>query len=303
MCDGNSAEASSESASLPGPPKPTELRLRYREFQRCMTAARVLMKVGSVGLSNLPHSLPEPERREVAKSFQAHLEEIETEGLPWVEAADGRWIARPFVKESSPLGIANDVAVLQQISESEKEDSSLQRLPFEQALIVSFAQFDAFLGDLVRLVCNRRPSLLSSDKQLAWSDVITAGSYEAVLDVLRERLADEVSRGDLRSKLSTLEKRLNISTDFARLNWSNFQIAEQIRHAFVHTGGKLTEQHLSRCSLPDAVPGQTVALDHAFSVGLTRAFGELVFEIMLQAEQKHWDLEHDEFGEPKWFGP
>ncbi|MFH5804106.1 hypothetical protein ACG2DA_08635 [Alienimonas sp. DA493] len=266
-------------------------------FQESMAAARILTKIGSIGLRDLPGSLPETEREEVAIAWSEHYREIKTNGLPWIEIKEGHWVARPTVEEKSELGIANDVWFIMERLKQAGEDHSLLRMPFEQCLIVCFAQFDALLGDLVRAVAEQQPNILALARTTSWNDIVRAGSYDNVLTHFAEELADEFSRGDIRSKLDNFKKRFGIEITPGPNTMRNLLIAEQARNAFTHTGGKITKGQLAKCELPNGQPGQQIYLDHQFCVGLTRALADLALNMVVRLEQKFWKLTHDSYGE------
>lgn len=254
---------------------------RMHSFVQSVVAAKLLARLGYSTLANVPASLPEPIRSDFRTKLQAHLEEVDQNGLPWRELENGSWVADPVIADD-PDGLANDIAFLMFFApEDAREHGLRQQLPLEQCLVMQFAHLDAFLQDLFKAACEKDHRILRSNKQLSFDDVVQSGNWENVIAVLIEKLLFELGCTDLEGKIKLIEKTLHLELQIPQDLLENLKLAEQARHAFVHTGGFVTPTIVARVKTDEYEPGNRLSISPDYcdqvSEGIV-AFGRSAYQ-------------------------
>ncbi|HEY0144456.1 MAG TPA: hypothetical protein VGF48_26465 [Thermoanaerobaculia bacterium] len=157
-------------------------------------------------------------------------------------------------------------------------------------LLGLFSAFDAFIGDLVSALFERKPELFKKlNGQVPISEVLEARSID---DLRREILADEVEslrRKSYVDQFDALEKLFDVTlTAFNR--WPAFVELSQRRNLYAHCNGLISDQYVAICRKydapmpPDARVGKRLPLDRAYMENATR----LIAEIALKLGQTLW---------------
>ena len=104
-------------------------------------------------------------------------------------------------------------------------------------LVMTVAHLDAFLTDSVRAVLLQKPEALASGKQIEWKTLIDLGSWEAVLDYLRDSYCFEFGVKPLDQRLTHLRERLGLDLAVDSEVTESLRYSEQLRHLVLHNGG------------------------------------------------------------------
>jgi hypothetical protein len=126
-------------------------------------------------------------------------------------------------------------------------DSSKELLP--RSLLVSLvAQYDAFLGRLLKVCFIKKPELLhTSDKQVTFEVINQFESLDALREYMLEKEIETVLRKSHLDQLQVVERLCNVpltkGLDFLP---SFIEITER-RNLFVHTDGVVSSQYMATC--------------------------------------------------------
>jgi hypothetical protein len=136
-------------------------------------------------------------------------------------------------------------------------------------LLSLVAQYDAFLGQLLRSLFAIRPELLRrSEKTLKWSDIVDLREISAVQRLVVEREVEALLHEGLTDQLGELERRLDIDTlrKFSELG-DLVEIVER-RNLIAHTGSKISIQYVRQCGRykvkPAGKPGEELIVDDEY---------------------------------------
>lgn len=125
----------------------------------------------------------------------------------------------------------------------------LSELVIGKSLIVALvAQYDVFIGQLIRLMYSAQPNLLnSSDKQVTFSQLMSYSSIEQARDEFLEKEIESVLYKSREGQLEYLSKKGNIELIKHLDIWPRFLEVTERRNLFVHADGRVNSNYLNRC--------------------------------------------------------
>ncbi len=130
-----------------------------------------------------------------------------------------------------------------------RSDIAIKILP-RNFIVSIISQYDAFIGELIRILFQINPNLLkSSEKELKVEDLFNSDSIEDLKSHIIDKEVDSILRDEHFEQLKTIEKRISnstgknfsLTTDLHVL--SEFIELTQRRNLFVHTNGMTTRQY------------------------------------------------------------
>lgn len=143
----------------------------------------------------------------------------------------------------------DDVSRVQKLfTNKEKVSTSIQII--NQSYIVSItSQFDGFISNLLRLIIEERPSVLSTkDKSIKYSDLADFETLDQAKDFFVDKEIETVLRKNHKDQLFWLKSALKLD----KLNDEKLfpKIIEvlQRRHMIVHNNSKISKQYIDACS-------------------------------------------------------
>lgn len=203
--------------------------------------------------NNLPHDTREAFERELSKLAQLTIDSLEESGG---EKVDLR-LEFPAEDDLAPLVI---LAFTYMNFGIDVEDINFDRITLSQRLIMIFAYLDAFLGDTIRTICTVEPSILKTNKNLTWETIINLGSFDAVFEKMIDEFTFNFGWKNIYEKIEFLSERIGLDISIPEEELRNLLLAENIRHAFIHNGGKITQIFLDKfpgefeASVGDQIP-------------------------------------------------
>lgn len=157
--------------------------------------------------------------------------------------------------------------------------------------------YDAFLGNLIRLIYQFRPGLLNScEKKFSFSDIAKYESIEKMKEKIIEKEVESVLRESHIEHFSWLSKKLEVNLTNDLPSFKDFIEISERRNLFVHTGGVVSEQYIDVCKKHgcniDVTVGTKLDADrnyvkHTFCV---------LFEIGIKLSQVIWRIIDDKNG-------
>jgi hypothetical protein len=118
-----------------------------------------------------------------------------------------------------------------------------------RSILVSLhSQFDAFLGNLLRLVFSIKTELLNpSKREITFADLIQLGSIEEARNNIVNKEIECLLRKSRTEQFEWMEDRFG--TSFTKFDsWPTFIETSQRRNLYVHTDGIVSGQYLTECA-------------------------------------------------------
>lgn len=113
-----------------------------------------------------------------------------------------------------------------------------------QALAMTFAHLDSFIGDSVRAICRVRPEVLRRDKKVAWATVLEFPSLDAAVEYFTESLVYEFGWKSLPDRLKDLETQFALDIETDQQDIEMLAKAEQKRHIIIHNAGFVSQRYV-----------------------------------------------------------
>ena len=183
----------------------------HSELQRAVAEACIIGRVAEAALRGFPSNVP----RDLAEPLARSLRALGEDAVAAAEAAQiGDTVAALKFDDFDPLSLDVSLMITHAFGRGapptvEDFGESVRR----QQLVTMLAALDAFLGDTIRSICRVRPGVLRCAKTITHDEVVAAGSYEALLAKLTDRIAFEAGWGPLRERL-TLPKVFGLDVSF-----------------------------------------------------------------------------------------
>lgn len=121
---------------------------------------------------------------------------------------------------------------------------------FQKNMVVSLmCIYDAFLGDLIRLIYMHKPELLNAcEKSFTFSEIAKYESIEKIKEKIIEKEVECVLRNSHAEQFSWISKKLgNIPLTNKLPSFKDFIEISERRNLFVHTGGIVSDQYIEMC--------------------------------------------------------
>lgn len=161
----------------------------------------------------------------------------------------------------------------------------------EKALFLNlFSSFDAFIGNLVTCIFNRKPELYNSlGKQVSVSEILLFDSFD---ELKQKVLTDEIEtlrRKSYIEQFADMEKLFSIKLK-AFDHWPDFVELSQRRNILMHCDGVVSEQYIKICKQEgcklsdDLASGDELSLDQDY---MENAF-DLLAEVAVKLGQTLW---------------
>ncbi|MFI2568933.1 hypothetical protein ACH473_10750 [Cellulosimicrobium funkei] len=122
-------------------------------------------------------------------------------------------------------------------------------LLYSSLLTSLVANYEAFIGDLVRFVINRQPGVLKSiGKTFTWGDVMAAGGVNQLQTMLADKVVDDLARGPMAEVPKYFREKFSV-----QIPPLNDEISEIFlrRNIWVHNRGHVSSEYLAK--LPGSI--------------------------------------------------
>lgn len=153
-----------------------------------------------------------------------------------------------------------------------------------------FATFDAFTGDLLTAVYEKKPELFKLlDRSMPISEMLTYGNVDDIKKIILASEVEAFRRKSYVEQFQALENRFGLNLrKFER--WPKFVECAQRRNLFAHCDGIVSEQYISICSdngfkLPEGtIAGNKLNIHPDYLIESCN----LIIEVILKLGQTLW---------------
>jgi hypothetical protein len=165
------------------------------------------------------------------------------------------------------------------------------RIVYSQALVMQFAQLDAFMSDSMRIICQTCPEVLKSDKTMNWTDILSCGEWDKILDWIIEKFVYDFGWQSLRKRLEILDKRIGLAIDFADEQIRQIEAAELVRNLITHNGGNINQKYIDATGQINLAVGQRFPLDADLVIKTHALMVELGIAVFTAISKKFYEDE------------
>lgn len=115
-------------------------------------------------------------------------------------------------------------------------------------IITLVAQYDAYLGDLIKAILLSRPELQrNSERSITLSELGNFSSIDDARVYLVSKEIESLLRNSHSDQFEWMEKKFNVPLRKGLDSWPRFIELTERRNLFVHCNGKISEQYLAVC--------------------------------------------------------
>lgn len=176
--------------------------------------------------------------------------------------------------ESQDAADPEDQAKLLELHDKLSEFSHLDQrsVIYESLFTQIFSKFDAFTGDLIKVINRKNPDLfISASRNITIQDV---KKFHSIEEILENELLQEIEnfrRKSYADQFSGFEQKFNITlTEFDE--WPIFIEASQRRNLIIHNNGVVNQQYIQNCKAAYKDKSKSAHLDkidksHKLSIG------------------------------------
>jgi hypothetical protein len=241
---------------------------KYNDFIISLNQVDVITNLSSSLLENFPENLPgnisKPYNEALAQVVQqiADLESKNSKFPLKIEFGESMENLRPFI-----------ALVLTHVQANPEGNIDFQKAITAQHLIMICAHLDAFMSDSMKVICYSQPRVMSSPKNMAWENILKAENWDALIDKMIDDFVSEFVKPSVISRVEFLKTKLGLKIQIDEKELKLLEEAENIRHAFVHNGGRVDTKFAKNIGRQDLVIGSEIQveknyLDMVFSVSV-----------------------------------
>lgn len=160
-----------------------------------------------------------------------------------------------------------------------------------RTFLVSFVSvYDAYLGNLIRVLMRLQPGLLDgSEKQFTFKQIATYASIDEARAALIEDEVESVLRESHYEQFKWIERKCGVKLREGLASWPAFIELTERRNLFVHTRGVVSNQYLQVCrqhgvDTANIKVSETLEADRKYLV----ASYQYLFEVGIKLSQVLW---------------
>lgn len=172
------------------------------------------------------------------------------------------------------------------------EKSILAYRLVQRSFVISLiSQFDAFLGELIRVLFLIQPeSLNASEKNITFSQLQNFESIEAAKEYIIEKEIEGVLRKSHTEQFDWLENKFGLKLREGLSIWPTFIEITERRNLFVHNRGIITNQYLSVCNKHNIDLQKDIQIGDQLQVTAEyfRSVYECIFEVGVKLAHVLW---------------
>ncbi|HWS17148.1 MAG TPA: hypothetical protein VN223_04000 [Candidatus Elarobacter sp.] len=135
-----------------------------------------------------------------------------------------------------------------------------QILARHQAVAMVYAHVDAFFGDTLRIICQVKPEVLRSGKQLTWETALKFQSIEDLRDMLSEQFINEFGWKALPDRLEFFQTKFGVDLELPVTQLQMLSLFEQRRHLIIHNGGVVSARYIANTGDKHVKIGQQISI-------------------------------------------
>jgi hypothetical protein len=140
--------------------------------------------------------------------------------------------------------------------------------------------------DILELIFKIEPRQLKCEKPITWKEALDCGDWSSMIQKLTDQYLYDFDQKNFLAKLRFIEKNVGIVLDVPESVLENVAFAEQARHLFVHTGGKVTSTFVQRTNRTDFAMGDRVTATVEFCWHLSESLLQIVEQIAAKVVDK-----------------
>lgn len=172
------------------------------------------------------------------------------------------------------------------------EHYALSRTLLPRSLLISLlAQYDAYLGRLLRTIFVRKPEMLNgSDKKISFETLSQFASLDAAREHILEKEVEAILRSSHSDQFKWMEKSFDLTLTKDLHSWPIFVELTERRNLFVHTDGVVSSQYIAVCRLHKCQLDESVKEGERLHIPppYFKASNECIYEIGVKLGHVLW---------------
>lgn len=169
-------------------------------------------------------------------------------------------------------------------AQATRRANALSNMP-EMVLLGAVSQFDSFLGQLLRILLDRRPDIVSSSqKTFAAHEVLKYTDMSAFKDAVIEKTIEDFLRKSHEKQFIWLEEQFGLKLRNDLHSWARFIETFERRNLFAHSNGVVSQSYLIKCAEAglDPLPklGETLSASPKYLQRSLQVFAEIGIKLI-----------------------
>lgn len=261
----------------------------YASYLTSVGQTRILSLAAADVLKDFPASLPSELARPLEADF-AKLHELEEKILSAMRKREP--ISLSIDAESAFLSpMLKILSAHVMLHPQAPLELDFQKLLLSQELVMVFAHLDAFMDDSLCTICQMRPEVLRSDKNIVVKKLFALGGWEGFLNYLTKKYVFEFSRKSITSRVNSVRE---LGLALAELESSDIELleeAEKDRHDVVHNGGRVNQDYIARTQRTDLMIGEPLPLTREYLDSMSSVAERLARNLFVEVSREFFHEE------------
>jgi len=268
---------------------------KYNDFVVTLHQTSVITHLSLVTLKDFPHNLPE----KISIPYNGILDYL-SEQIAMAEKGIDKFSLKINFEEPVAEIKPFIILVLMHVQANKNQPIDFQKAITAQHLIMIFAHLDAFMADSMRVMCQTQPRIMASQKKYNWENIIEAGNWNTLINNLIDEFVSDFGQPNTVSRIERLKTQfgLEIRADQNEINL--LDEAENLRHSFVHNGGRVDSTLIKRLGNNNLVIGAEIQLSKDYLDAVFRAAVNLGASIFENVAKKFLKIDLEKNPLPIW---
>lgn len=267
---------------------------KYNDFVNSLNQIDVITSLTSSLLDDFPENLPESISAPYNEALSQVFEQLASLG------SDGKQPLRIEFGESMEQLRPFIALVLTHLNSNPESKIDFRKAITAQHLIMIFAHLDAFMSDSMRIICHIQPRVMASQKNITWENVLKAGNWDSLTERLTDEYVSEFVRPNVASRVEFLKSKLGLKIESSEKELKLLDEAENIRHSFVHNGGRVDEKFAKIIGRKDIIIGSEIQIEKDYLDSVFHAAVNLSASIFQQVNEKFLKNDFEKNPLPIW---
>lgn len=268
---------------------------KYNDFVNSLNQIDVISNLTSTLLINFPENLPDS----ISQPYNQALSQI----MQQIASVEKEHSIRPLVIEfdESMEHLRPFIAlVLAHLNTSPETNIDFQKAITAQHLIMIFAHLDAFMSDSMRIICYAQPRVMISQKSVTWENILKAGNWEALTEKMIDEFVSEFVKPNVASRVEFLKSKIGLKIEISDKELLLLDEAENIRHSFVHNGGRVDTKFSKNIKRDNLVIGSEIQVDKSYLDAVFHSAVNLSASLFQQVCEKFLKIDLEKNPLPIW---
>lgn len=273
----------------------TEYTQKYFDFIIALNQSLVITQLSVKLLHDFPNNLPDVLATPYHQTLASIIERLS-------KAEDEHHIIDlnlEFINDESHIAPFITLVIAHaQIYQGETID--FNKAITAKQLVMIFAHLDAFMADSLRMICRIQPQVMKSSKTVTWETMIDAGTWDSLLDIMIDSYVADFVKPNVAKRVEFMSRQLGLLITISQKETKLLEEAENLRHCFVHNGGRVDSSLLKKLQRNDLILGSEIHIDTEYLEEIYRIAFNLAGHIFKSISEKFLGFDSEKNILPVW---